>query len=99
MEISKIKSYVGFAKKSGNLVIGLDNLLKSFKVKLVIISDELSGSSLNKLDNFVKNKGIDKLVLSSKLLGEIIGSEMIKVFAITDKGLADAIKMNFTNIS
>lgn len=98
MEIEKIKSYVGLAKRSRSFVVGLDNVLKSSKLKLVIYTDKLSDSSLNKLNNFVKTKDIDSFMISSEIADVVLGSEMIKVFAITDKGLANAIKKNLTEM-
>ena len=43
--LAKIKTYIGFAEKSGNLVIGTDNLLKSKRLKLVLFSENLGESA------------------------------------------------------
>lgn len=97
MVSDKIKSYIGFARKSRNVIYGVDDILKSKQVQIIFYVNNLAINSKNKLDNFTLNKNILKICLSSDEIFELLQNNNIKVFAITDKNLANAIKMNFTN--
>ena len=43
--INKVKSYIGFAKKSGKLKIGSDNILAYKKFSVIIFSRDISENS------------------------------------------------------
>lgn len=97
--MNKIITYINFAKKSKSIIFGVDDIIKSNKVELVFISEELAESSKNKVQKFIKTKNITEYLLDKDNFFELIQNTSIKVFGITDKNLANAIKKNFTNKS
>ena len=83
MNISKIKSYYGFALKSGNLAIGLDSILKA-NCKVIIIAKTLANNS--------------KIVeLDQEIMMEITENSKILAVGVTDESLANAIINNLSN--
>lgn len=97
MDSSKIKTYINFAKRSRNIIYGLDDILKSKNIHLVCISNSLGENSTNKIEKFVLENNIFKIILDNNVFNDLLQSTSIKIFAITDINLANAIKMNFTN--
>ena len=93
----KIKSYIGFAEKSGNIVCGQDNILKSKKVKLILISNTLSDSSKGKLENFATKQNIRLFVLNDCDLQFIYSKNGVKVLGVSEPNLADAVIKIFAN--
>ena len=52
--VNKLLSFLGIARKSGNLIFGMDNIKKemlSGKVKLILTSSDISENSLNEIKN------------------------------------------------
>ncbi len=93
--LSKIKAYIGFAKKSRQITFGVDDIIKLKNAKVIIVSDSLGESSMKKVKNYSETKKIEMLCLKSEDFKNL-ENESIKAIAITDKGLADAIKINLT---
>ena len=93
----KIKTYVGFAIKSRQIIYGVDDIIKKDFKGLVLMSNSLAESSANKLKNHVTYSGGQVLSLSAEDFLEIFGNETIKAVAITDNNLAIAIKKNMAN--
>lgn len=93
--LSKIKSYIGFAKKNRTICYGVDDIIKLRNAKVIIVSDSLGESSLKKITNFASSKNCEMFTLKSEEF-ITLENESIKAIAITDKGLADAIKNNLT---
>ena len=87
-DISKIKSYVGFAIKSGKIVYGVDNIIK-YSPKYVFIDEFLAPNSKKKLINFLENKDIKYIVIE---ISQIIQNENCKAFGLLDNNLIKAIK-------
>ena len=96
MEIEKIKTYVGFAIKSRNIVYGVDEITKKPKSEIILYSSSLTKSGQEKLSFFADKNKIFIKVLEQEEFYEIIHSENIKAIAVLDKNLADAIKKNLT---
>ena len=89
----KIKAYLGFAKKSSNIVFGVDDIIRCLgKCQLVIVSKALKESSLAKLEKAMINCSAKIIILNEKDFCDKVESELIKAIAITDKNLSDAIK-------
>jgi len=89
--IVKIKSYIGFAKKSGNIKIGADNILATSKNRVIIISEAVSDNTKNKLNNHsIKTKAIITTVIP-EVANVLFDSENIKAIGILDLNLANAI--------
>jgi len=86
--IKKIKSYIGFAKKSGKIKIGTDNILAYKKNSVIILSQSISDNAKNKLNNH-SNKTKSKLVcIKKELMNEILDSDSILAVSIVDENLA-----------
>ena len=91
---SKIKSYIGFSKKSRNIIYGTDDILKLMKkCYIVICSNSLSRNSLNKLEMGAQKESLKIYILENNEFNDIIENGNIKAVAITDKNLSDAIKI------
>ena len=97
LEIKKIQSYIGFAKRSRNILLGVDDIIKSKNTKLIIISKNISDSSLKKIQEFANSKSIDNFVIDGEKFFEILQMENVKALGILDANLASAIKLKITN--
>lgn len=93
----KLKSYFGFAIKSRNIIYGVDNILSSKRVKLIVISHTLADSSYHKVINFATKNNIDIIRLDSNTLKGYLNRENVLACGILDKNLAQAIQSNFSN--
>ena len=96
MIIGKVKTYIGFAIKSGAVLWGLDNLIShSDKAKLIIYDSSLTANGVRKLDNLQSLRNIDCLRLDQEhILSELTGRDNVKLIAVTNADLADAIRQN-----
>ncbi len=95
--ISKIKTYLGFAIKSRKVRFGVDDIMKLKKADLILVSDSLTESGQQKINTFAKNHSVYVKSLNQEEFAEIVNNINIKAAAILDKNLADAIKKNLTN--
>lgn len=94
----KIISYLGFAKKSNNLIIGQSPIKRTDK-KLYLILTSVSASE--NLDNLAKNVANKHNCVHLKLnleLSDLINLKDIKIIGITDYNLAKAIIDNKESI-
>ncbi len=94
---SKIVAYVGFAIKSKNIIYGTDDIIKSKRVKIILLSDSLADSSRLKIENYAKQKNIVVKNLKTEVFNEMINNQNIKAIAITNYSLADAINKSLAN--
>lgn len=92
MNIQKIKTYIGFAKKSNSIVYGVDNL-KEKKVNLVFYSKTISDSSKQRCVS-LKEKGVNVFEIEDNNMLEIIENVSVKAFGIKNEELAKAIINN-----
>ncbi len=91
---SKIKTYLGFAVKKGGVVFGLDNIKKrKSSICLVLASTEASEKTIKEVEFFCSKNKIP-LVLSALPVGEAVGKPGVKIMALTDKNLAEAVMQN-----
>ncbi len=95
-QLSKIKTYIGFAIRSRQIIYGVDDIIKRDFKGLVMMSNALAESSANKLKSHVTYAGGQVLSFEPEEFAELFG-ENIKAAAITDNNLAVAIKKNMTN--
>ena len=95
--ISKIKTYLGFAIKSLKVRFGVDDIVKLKKADLILVSDSLTESGQQKINTFAKIHSIYVKTLNQEEFAKIVNNINIKAAAILDKNLADAIKKNLTN--
>ena len=98
INLSKIKTYIGFAIKSRKIKFGVDDILKLKNASLIIVSDSLAESGMKKLEGFAERKSIELIKFNESDFLELIQNISIKATAILDENLAEAIKKNLTNI-
>ena len=96
--LKKIKSYIGFAKKSGNIKIGADNIMSCNKSKLILISKSASDNTINKLSNYVKKINSSILIINEKYAEFIFETDKIKAISLLDNNLSNAIKSEFKKL-
>ena len=91
----KVDSYLGFAAKSRNLVSGYHTCLhaiKQKKLKLLILSEDLSENTVKKLSKLSKEYEVPLRVYGNiEEISKITGNRERGVFGITDLNFADAI--------
>lgn len=91
----KVISYLGFAKKSGNLVSGVNTCtftMAKRKAKLVILAEDISENSEKKIMKEIRKYGIPFVKYGkSEELSHATGSNGRNVFAICDKKFAEVI--------
>ena len=59
MQINKLRTYVGFAVKSGNIIFGVDQIKDSKKnIKLILACNTLSDNAMSKLSSYSIQKHI-----------------------------------------
>lgn len=86
---NKVKTYIGFARRAGKVVLGVDNILTLKRPMLVIYSKELAENSVNKLKNSAETTGHTLIEVESTVaLGLPDGC---KAAGIKEKNLAEAI--------
>ena len=98
LKTNKAKTYLGFAIKSRSIVYGVDDICKTRKAELIIISSALSETSAKKIVSYSEKNNIILLKMGLENFQELIDNINVKAIAILDKNLADAIKMNLTNL-
>ena len=79
----KVISYLGFAKKSGNLLTGVNTCsfaMAKGKVKLMILAEDISENSRKKIMKEIRKYGVNHIEYGNS-----------EEFAICDKGFAEAI--------
>lgn len=96
--LSKIKTYIGFAIKSRKIRYGVDDILKLKSASLILVSESLADSGMKKIEGFAERKQIELIKFSEEEFLELIQNTSIKATAILDENLAEAIKKNLTNI-
>ena len=91
----KVISYLGFAKKSGNLVTGVNTCtfaMAKHKVKLMILAEDISENSEKKIMKEIRKHGV-KYVKYGTIdeMSHAVGSSGRSVFAVCDKNFSDVI--------
>ena len=91
----KIHSYIGFAKRSRELVSGFTGCVSNMekgKICLLIIASDTAESSLEKLTRAAeKHQTPYRIYLTQDRLSEMAGEKGRGVFGFTNKSLAGAI--------
>lgn len=91
----KVDSYLGFAAKSRSLISGYYTCLHSIKqkkLKLLILSEDLSENTTNKMIKLSEENGIPSRIYGKSVeLSKATGNRERGVFGITDKNFADII--------
>ncbi len=88
----KIKSYVGFAIKSGNVVYGADVVVRSKKkAYIVLLTDTINRTARSRINSFVERSGVKLAVIKDSDMEDYVNKTNCKCIAVTDKNLAEAI--------
>ena len=92
---SKLESYLGFARKSGNLVFGAGTCEASMakdKVKLLIIAEDTAENTKKKMISKAESMGVPYRVYgSADELSRMTGAAGRNVFAVTDSNFSKII--------
>ena len=93
---NKVINYLGFAKKSGNVMAGVNTCIFGMnkgKVKLMILAEDISENSEKKIMKEIRKHGVEFVKYgSSEELSHAIGSQGRSVFAICDDNFSEVIK-------
>ncbi len=96
MKRDSVLSLVSIAKKAGKVAAGsyqADAALKAGDAHLVIISRDASSNTRKKFQNVCTHYRVPAYIYADReQLGSASGHEFISVIAVTDEGLADAIR-------
>ena len=92
---SKAMSLVGFARRSGNLVSGVNSCtfaIRKGKAKLVILAGDISEGSEKKIMKEIRKKGVPYIKYGTiDELSHIAGESGRSVFAVLDDNFAQSI--------
>lgn len=94
LQIEKIKSYIGFAIKSRHVCFGTDEILKLNSPEIILFSSALGDNSKSKLTHYLNSKNLEIFEIDDAEFKELITNKNILAFAVTDKNLAQAIRLN-----
>lgn len=89
--MNKLISYLGFAQKSNNCILGQTALKKSKKQIYLILLDNSASENLKNLGKNLANRHKCEAVVSNVELKNLIKYEDIKILGITDENLSKAI--------
>ncbi len=95
----KIISYLGFAQKSNNCIMGQTALKKCKKQLHLILVDSSASENLINLAKNVAKKHACECVVTKMELKNLIKFQDIKIIALTDENLSKAIIKRFQEIS
>ena len=91
----KMLGMLGLAARAGKIVSGMDAVkekVEKSKVKLVIISEDVSEKSKENIKYVCTNNGVMVIEFSTmEELGKVIGKRNRAIIGITDKSFSDGI--------
>ena len=91
----KVISYLGFAKKSGNLVSGVNTCtftMAKKKAKLIILAEDISEHSEKKIMKEIRKYGVDHVKYGTgEELSHAVGTTGRSVFAVCDENFQEVI--------
>ena len=91
----KVISYLGFAKKSGNLVSGVNTCtftMAKKKAKLIILAEDISENSEKKIMKEIRKYGVDHVKYGrGEELSHAVGTSGRSVFAVCDENFKKVI--------
>lgn len=88
---NKIRTYVNFAAKAGQLVFGVDAILQTKNVYLIFIEATLPLKMQEKLKQKVKNRNMYALQVLAEDMFLLTNKHNVKAVGIANISLADAI--------
>ncbi len=91
----KVISYLGFAKKSGNLLSGANTCtfaMAKGKAKLIILSEDISENSEKKIMKEIRKYGVKYVKYGQgEELSRAVGTSGRSVFAVCDNNFKEVI--------
>lgn len=91
----KVISYLGFAKKSGNLVSGVNTCtfaMAKKKARLMILAEDISDNSEKKIMKEIRKYGIEYVKYGTRReLSHAVGAADRSVFAVCDENFKKVI--------
>lgn len=101
--MNKSFNLVGLAKRAGKVVCGEEAVkegIRSGKLKLVIIAEDVSNNTRKSIINSCKHYGVTYYFAGTKEeLGHAVGNNFNAVLAISDEGFAKTIERNLQLIT
>ncbi len=95
MSMNNVLSLLGFARKAGHLVPGetlCEQGVKSKKISLLIIAEDMNESTKNKMVRICESEGVTYRVFSNKeSLSNAIGKANYGLFGVTNKKFSRAL--------
>ena len=88
---SKVRTFIGFAIRSGKFRIGANSIATLKKVCLMIVCKTASENTKKEAQKKSRKFGCKLLITESETLSELTHRENAKVMAITDEKLSQAI--------
>jgi ribosomal protein L7Ae-like RNA K-turn-binding protein len=89
------ETYLGFAKKSGNLLAGYNTCVSAMnkgKIKLLIICEDVAENSMEKITGLARANQINYRIYGhSDRIGPVTGNPGRAIFGVTDSGFAETI--------
>lgn len=96
MEIKKIKAYLTFSIRSGKIIFGVDKLMTSKKLPIVVLICSTQNEKVtNKVIRFCESNNIKVIKMVDLVLADIIGRDNCKVVGLLDYNLANAVMNEF----
>lgn len=92
--MNKIISYIGFAKKSNNLIVGQTPIKRCKKQLYLVLVCGSASENLKNLAKNVANKHNCDYIITKQNLSELANLKDIKIVGITDENLSKAIIEN-----
>lgn len=91
MNIARIKTFLGFAIKSGKALFGVDMITSSRRAPYIVLIDKnLSQNSKAKLNIYLEKNGVRFYTIKMQ---DIYPDKNCKAVGIMDKNLANAIEL------
>ncbi len=97
--MDKIISYLGFAQKSNNCIMGQTALKRTTKHLNLILVCNSASNNLKDLAKNLANKHNCEMIVSKVGLGDLIKFQDIKILGLTDENLSKAILQNKEKIN
>ena len=92
---NQVLTYMGFARKSGNLVAGTGTCIATMKkrsVRLMIIAEDISENNEKKIMKEIRKAGVPYIKYGeSEEMSHAVGMSARSTFAILDEGFAETI--------
>ncbi len=102
MEPNEWSGLLGIARKAGRLVIGQDPVLRTLqagKARLALLTEDASLRTSKQIGDKAsfRNVPLERLPISSEAFGSLLGKAPVACAAVTDRGLAEALRKRLRN--